>query len=453
MCAEEFEIPRGVSTVADVLERNGFEAWLVGGCVRDHLLGRQPKDYDITTSASVERTIAAFEGFRVIETGVKHGTVTVISDDMPVEVTTFRVDGGYSDGRHPDSVTFTSDIREDLSRRDFTINAIAYSPVRGYTDLFGGGSDLEARIIRCVGDPEKRFREDALRILRALRFASVLGFEIEPGTSRAIHECRGLLSMIALERVTQELFGILCGDNAADVMRKYPDVIERILPPCGAMVGFEQHNPRHAYDVWEHTLRVVQACPKERGLRLAALLHDIGKPGCFSLGEDGTGHFYGHAARGAEIAGEIFSDRLRTDKRTSERVISLVAIHDEPLPPDRKIIRRRLSKYGEELLRQLIVFRKADLIGQSPRVPEQTLKELDDADRILDDLVGENACVTLRSLSIKGGDLMAMGIPNGRVIGDILSHLLAEVCDEELENTPDALGARALELYKETQHQ
>ncbi len=442
----EFVIPQGVRTVADILERGGFEAWLVGGCVRDHLLGRLPKDYDIATNASVHQTIAAFDGFRVIETGVKHGTVTILSDGMPIEVTTFRIDGSYSDGRHPDNVSFTPDIREDLSRRDFTINAIAYSPERGYTDLFGGVNDLDARIIRCVGDPSKRFHEDALRILRALRFASVLGFEIEPETARAVHECRGLLSRIALERITQELFGILCGDKAADVLRAFPDVIEQILPPCGEMVGFEQHNPHHDCDVWEHTLRVVDACPKERVLRLAALLHDVGKPGCFTKDENGVGHFYGHAARGGEIAQGIFRECLRTDKQTSEQVIALVASHDEPLPPERKIIRRRLAKYGEELLRQLIALNRADMMGQATR---ERLPELDEAESILDSLVEENACISMKSLAVKGGDLMSMGIPKGPLIGRILTALLSEVCSERLENTPDALRERAMQLYQQ----
>lgn len=448
-----FEIPDGVRNILDVLEEKGFEAWLVGGCVRDHLMERRPKDYDVTTSAAVEQTIAAFEGFRVIETGVKHGTVTVLSEGMPVEVTTFRVDGIYTDGRHPDSVSFSDDIREDLGRRDFTVNAMVYSPRRGFLDLFGGEDDLRAGIIRCVGDPATRFDEDALRILRALRFASVLGFEIEPATAKAIHEGKELLSRIAVERITQELFGLLCGKNAADVLRSFPDVIAQVIPPCEAMFGFEQRNPHHDSDVWEHTIRVVAAAPPDRVLRLAALLHDIGKPHCFTVDAEGVGHFHGHASVSERIAEEIFAHYIRTDKRTSANVTLLVGSHDEKLIPDRKIMRRRLSKYGEETLRQLIALQRADLAGQSAEASAQPARELDEAEAILNELAVENACVTLQSLAVKGGDLMAMGVPMGPLIGQILNRLLAEVCGETLENTSDALLQRASQLADELQKQ
>lgn len=447
----DFEIPCGVRKILDVLEEKGFGAWLVGGCVRDHLMGRQPKDYDVATSAAVEQTIAAFEGFRVIETGVKHGTVTVLSEGMPVEVTTYRIDGCYSDGRHPDSVVFSDDIRQDLSRRDFTVNAMAYSPQRGFLDLFGGRNDLRSGVIRCVGDPSTRFGEDALRILRAMRFSSVLEFEIEPATGKAIHEGKELLSRIAVERITQELLGILSGKGAAEVLRSFSDVMAQVIPPCGAMFGFEQRNPHHDYDVWEHTVRVVSAAPPDRVLRLAALLHDIGKPECFTVDRNGVGHFYGHAAVSERIAREVFSKYIRTDRRTSDEVTLLVGHHDEQLIPDRKIIRRRLSKYGEETLRRLIALQKADCAGQSERSKESA-GALDETEAILNELAGENACVTLQGLAIKGGDLMAMGIPKGPLVGRILNALLAEVCAETLPNTSDGLRRRAAELYDELNH-
>ena len=446
---EQFEIPHGVGRVLDVLRNAGFEGWLVGGCVRDRLMGRTPKDFDVATDAPAGMVAAAFAGFRVIETGLKHGTVTVLSDGMPVEVTTFRVDGAYSDGRHPDSVTFTSDIRDDLSRRDFTVNAMAYSPARGFLDEFGGRNDLRDKVIRCVGNPDRRFGEDALRILRALRFASRLGFSIEPATADAIHRGRGLLRQIAVERITQELFGILCGGNAGDVMREYSDVMEQIIPPLGRTFGFEQHNPHHDCDVWEHTLRVVDAAPPERVLRLAALLHDIGKPDCFSSGADGTGHFYGHAARSRALAEGIFEQYLRVDNHTKERVLLLVERHDERLTPDRRLLRRRLAKYGEEAVRQLIALDRADLRGQARALACDREKELDETLKMLDELTAENACLHLRDLAINGGDLMAMGIPKGPMIGTILSRLLSEVCDEKLSNTREALFSRAAQLKEQ----
>ena len=443
------DIPAGALRVLETLENAGYEAWLVGGCVRDSLMGEYPKDYDVTTNASAADVEAAFEGFRVIETGIKHGTVTVISEGMPIEVTTYRVDGRYSDGRHPDSVSFSSDIREDLSRRDFTVNAMAYSPRRGFLDLFGGMSDLRSGMIRCVGAPERRFGEDALRILRALRFASVLGFAIEPETARAIHLCRQSLGKIAAERITQETLKLLCGVNAGSVLRSYCDVIAVIIPPCSGMFGFEQRNPHHDSDVWEHTVRVVESAPPDRILRLAALLHDIGKPGCFSADEKGVGHFYGHAARSEEIARLIFSDYLRVDRRTEDRVLFLVAHHDEHIIPDRRFLRRRLARYGEEPLRQLLALERADIRGQAAALCADRLAALDEAESILDGLVGESACLSLRSLEINGGGLMAMGIPKGPMIGKVLNKLLDEVCDESLVNSADALKNRAAEIFHE----
>ena len=443
---ELFNIPPGVLNVLSVLNSAGFEAWLVGGCVRDHLMGLPPKDFDVATNATTDRVIEAFAGFRVIETGIKHGTVTVISDRIPVEVTTYRVDGDYSDGRHPDSVEFTSDIRDDLSRRDFTINAMAYSPSEDYLDLFGGVDDLKDKIIRCVGEPDKRFGEDALRILRALRFASRLGFAIEPATAQSIHRCRGMLGKIAVERITQELFGLLCGQFAGSVMLEFSDVMAQIIPPLGKTFGFEQHNPHHDSDVWEHTLRVVDSSSPEKIPRLGALLHDVGKPECFSTDSSGIGHFYGHAAKSREIAEDIFQKHIRTDNRTKERVLFLVEHHGDKIIPDRKLLRRWLSKYGEEALRQLFDLCRADLAGQERAGADGNIALLDEAQEIFQELCEENLCLSLRDLAINGGELMAMGIPKGAEIGRILNTLLSEVCDEKLENSHDALRQRAAEL-------
>ena len=442
-------IPAPVADVLAHLENAGFEAYLVGGCVRDWLMGVPPKDYDVTTNALVVETQEVFRDFHVIETGLRHGTVTVVAAGCPVEVTTYRVDGSYSDGRHPDSVTFTSRLHDDLSRRDFTVNALAYSPARGFVDAFGGTDDLERKIIRCVGNPDKRFGEDALRILRALRFASVLGFSVDGQTAESLHRNRFLLEKIAKERVTAELLKLLCGEGAERVLREFSDVIAVVLPQITPMFGFAQHNPHHTYDVWEHTLRVVAAVPPDRGLRLAALLHDIGKPHCFTLDGQGVGHFYGHAEAGEMLAREISENCLRLDKVTAERVTMLVRYHDEPIEPSRKLVRRRLMKHGETALRDLMTLHRADIAGQSPETSPDKVRKLDEAEQILDELTAEYACVTVGDLRIRGSDLTDSGIAQGRIIGEILRTLLREVAEETLANEPETLRQRALEIYSD----
>lgn len=450
----DMPIPESAGKVLQKLKEGGFEGFLVGGCVRDNLLGKVPKDYDVTTNARVAQTKALFEGeegFRVIETGVQHGTVTVLSHGVPIEVTTYRVDGVYSDGRRPDSVTFSDGIEDDLSRRDFTINAIAYAPAVGFVDLFGGKEDLERGLIRCVGEPDKRFDEDALRILRALRFASVLGFAIEEATAESIHRKKALLGRLAKERVTAELFGLLGGEHAAEVLREYGDVAAEVLPPVAAMFGFAQDNPYHIYDVWEHTLHVIDNVPPDRILRLAALLHDVGKPCCKTVDGSGIGHFYGHGESGAAICREIFQNYLRTDKKTAERVTLLVQHHDEPIEPIRKVVHRRLAKYGEETLRQLLALHRADVRGQSPAYLGR-LADLDEAERLLDELLAENVCMKINDLRINGNDLMEIGFERGRPLGETLHRLLDEVCEGRVRNEKAALRKRASELLKETHH-
>ena len=295
----DWVLPAQVNTALARLHDAGYEAYIVGGCVRDRIMGREPKDYDITTSALPEQTAAVFAGERIIETGMKHGTVTVLLDGEPLEITTFRIDGTYSDSRHPDAVTFTPSLREDLARRDFTMNAMAYSSETGLVDPFGGQADIAAKYIRCVGDPDLRFREDALRILRALRFSSVLGFPIEPETDGAARYLCLLLKKISAERVFSELKQLLCGPDVRRVLLDYAGVLGAVLPEILPMQGFDQRNPHHCYDILEHTAAAVEAMPPEPALRLAALLHDVGKPECFFTDEDGVGHFYGHPKAGA----------------------------------------------------------------------------------------------------------------------------------------------------------
>lgn len=457
MCMENFSgveipVPDCAMKVLNTLNRSGYESYIVGGCVRDFVMGNKPKDYDITTNATVAETEAVFAEYNVIETGARHGTVTIISDGVPIEVTTYRVDGTYSDGRRPDNVTFSSNIEEDLSRRDFTVNAIAYSPRDGFVDIFGGGEDICRRIIKCVGEPDKRFGEDALRILRALRFSAILGFSIDPDTADSIHRNKNLLGRIAVERITSEFFKLICGKNAVTVLREYSDVAAEILPPLSGMFGFQQDNPNHIYDVWEHTLHVFESVPPTIVLRMAALLHDIGKPYCKTTDKNGIGHFYGHADISEKISREIFEKYLRTDKNTSERIITLVKNHDEPCTPTRKIVRRRLVKYGEDTLRQLLVLSRGDAMGQAPDFIGR-LDEIDKAERILDELLSEQTCLSVKDLAVNGRDLMEIGVSQGRIMGEILNALLNDVSDELIENKRDVLIIKAKELYNDKLNQ
>ena len=324
---EAFAIPSYARTALDRLTAAGHEAWLVGGCVRDLLLGRTPGDYDITTAALPEETEGVFAGEQLIETGLRHGTVTVVLEGCPLEITTYRVDGTYADARHPDQVTFTRSLREDAARRDFTVNAMAYHPDRGLWDGFGGRADLEKGLLRCVGDPETRFREDALRILRAVRFASVLGFTLEPATAEAARRTAPLLGQIAPERLSAELTKLLCGPGAGTVLGEYPDILGALIPELGPMVGFDQRNLHHCHDLLTHTAAAVDNIPPDPALRLAMLLHDVGKPETFSLGEDGQGHFYGHAKRSVELADAILR-RLRYPNHLREKAVTLIRFHD-----------------------------------------------------------------------------------------------------------------------------
>lgn len=426
-------IPAGADFILRRLMENGFDAYVVGGCVRDSLLGLFPHDWDICTSARPEQMQAVFADCRVIETGLKHGTLTVLRDRIPYEVTTFRVDGGYTDHRHPDSVSFVSNVVDDLARRDFTVNAMAWNPQTGLVDAFHGQEDLRAGIIRAVGDPKTRFTEDALRILRALRFASVYAFRIDDATSQAAHDLRHTLTDVAAERIRVELAKLLCGQGAADILRAYPDVVFVLLPQLRAMHGFDQHNPHHRYDVWEHTLRALPHIPPTETLRLAILLHDSGKPDCFTLDEAGIGHMHGHAERSAEIADEVLSS-LRVDNATRERVTLLVRSHSLSVSPDPKLLRRRLNQLGEEALRELLLLQRADQLGKGTISPEEIKAEYRTVVAALDALMATSPCFTLKSLAVSGRDLMAAGLPKGHIVGQALAYLLDEVMAERLPN-------------------
>ena len=431
-------LPEGAAFILERLGSRGHAAYVVGGCVRDALMGLEPKDFDICTDALPEQMQAIFSDCRVVETGLKHGTLTVLHHHIPYEVTTFRVDGAYSDHRHPDGVTFVSDVTADLARRDFTVNAMAWNPQTGLVDAFGGQEDIKRKLIRCVGDPETRFGEDALRILRALRFASVYGFAIEERTAAAIHALRDTLHDVAAERIRIELAKLLCGQAAETILREYCDVIYTLMPELEKMHNFDQRTPYHRWDVWEHTIRALSAAPASEVLRLTMLLHDSGKPDAFTLDQNGVGHAHGHPKRSQEIARDILT-RLRVDNATLDRVLLLVANHDYPLTPDRRILLRRLNKFGEEVLRQLIEVHRADGLGKgtvSPEIIEDWTRTML---RSLDAVLAENPCFSLKDLAVNGSDLIAIGIPKGRAVGQCLQTLLEHVIDGKLPNDRNAL--------------
>lgn len=430
-------IPCGAEHIIRTLETNGHSAYVVGGCVRDAILGTNPHDWDICTSATTDQVMACFEGHRVIETGLLHGTVTIFVSHAPYEVTTFRVDGPYSDYRRPDAVEFTTSLEADLSRRDFTINAMAYSPGTGLIDPFSGVADIKTKTIRCVGDADKRFREDALRIMRALRFASVLGFSIDGKTSDALLRNKGLLQNIAAERIALELSGLLTGGSAGEVLLCNVPVIEEVIPEITDMIGFEQNTPYHHLDVWRHTVESVTNSPAETTLRLTMLLHDIAKPQCYTQ-TGSVGHFYGHPQASSTMARRILS-RLRYDKRTIDMVTQLIMYHDADTSPEKKHILRWLSRIGEEQYRRLLAVKKADAAAQSEGHREKALSKYNEILLVLDQIIGERLCFSLKDLAVTGRDLVALGVPEGPEVGAMLKRLLNMVIDEEVDNDKEQL--------------
>lgn len=425
-------LPRYVALALEELNNHGFDAYVVGGCVRDTLLEREPNDWDITTDALPQQIIEVFSANRVIPTGIQHGTVTVLIDGHPLEITTYRIDGEYRDNRHPDSVTFTRSLREDLFRRDFTINALAYHPKKGLIDHFSGLADLDKQQIVCVGDPEKSFTEDALRILRALRFSAQLGFPIEKMTAKAIHRLAPLLRRIAVERTQCELLKLLCGKYVRDVMLSFSDVIGIILPEITPTFGLEQVNPYHFLSVYEHTVETVAAIAPTPVLRLTMLFHDSGKPACYTRDENGIDHFTGHAAVSAAIAEQALS-RLRFDRATIDAVKKLVLHHDDDLLPTDYPLKRVLNRLGPEHSLDLVEIQKADVRGQHPDKLDR-LKSLDGIAARMRELINENACFSLKALAVNGSDLTAIGYSNDRRLGDMLNTLLEQVMSDKLPN-------------------
>lgn len=442
----DITLPTPVARALSVLEACGYEGYTVGGCVRDSLLGRAPNDWDITTNATPEEMKVCFKDFRVIETGIRHGTLTVIVDGMQLEITTYRNDGEYLDNRHPVQVTFSKNIEDDLSRRDFTVNAMAYHPQKGFVDLFGGREDLQNRIIRAVGDAKTRFEEDGLRILRAIRFAAVLDFDIAEDTAKAVHACKNLLSGIAAERIREELCKLICGRGAVRILREYIDVISVFLPELARCVGFEQNTKYHCYDVFEHTLQALALCEDcDLVTRLGILLHDIGKPLCYTEDEQG-GHFKGHAPVGVEITKEVLS-RLRFDNETIRRMELLVEWHDIPLSAEKKRVKRLLQKLSDADILRLLEIKRCDRLAHAPDFREMP-PDLALIPSVMEEIRAEDACLSLRTLAIGGDDLMALGVPEGKQIGELLHALLDDVIEERLPNEKEALLQAAKERMK-----
>ena len=424
-------IPNSVLELINKLEEAGYETWVVGGCVRDHLMGIAPHDYDCCTAAAPEQMQAIFADRQLVLAGLKHGTVGVVTDSGVVEITTFRTEGGYLDSRHPDWVRFVRDVKEDLARRDFTVNAMAYSPRRGLCDPFGGQADLKNKLLRAVGDPVRRFREDALRILRGLRFAARFGFEIEEQTRAAMHTEIAGLDSLARERVLTELEGFLLSARAKDILDG-AELLLRVIPELEPQLGFDQKNPHHEHDIFTHTAMVVERAPKDPVMRMTALLHDVGKVAAFSLDDKGVGHFYGHAKVGAEMADAILR-RLKASNALRDEVVWLIAHHMDRFPCDEKSARRCLSRNGLLRMERLTMMQMADFGG---KVDEG---DLDEWLRLLREVDQKEGILTLKTLAIRGNDLMPLGIPRGRRVGEILNRLLSLVLAGELPNERDAL--------------
>ncbi len=432
------QLPLFVENVIRRFNQSGLECYAVGGCVRDSLLGFQPTDWDLCTNATPKTVMNVFADVPCIPTGLQHGTVTLLIDGHPLEITTYRTETAYSDSRHPDAVHFVSSLREDLARRDFTVNAMAYHPDEGVIDLFDGQRDIQAKVLRCVGMATERFHEDALRILRCLRFASCLGFSIESKTAYAlVKEAQGL-TFVAAERIREELNRLLLGKNAVSVLKEFSSVIGIVIPELKEAVGFQQHNPYHDKDVYEHSIVAVGSTEPKLTVRLALLLHDIGKPRTFSIDENGCGHFYSHAAVSEEMAACIL-ERLHYDRQTTRRVLTLIRYHDVVLDKTASCVKRWLNRLGEVCFRELLWVKEGDCRAQTESIIESRLADLSEISALLEQVMKEQACFSLKDLAVNGHDLLAIGIPAGKQIGEWLAWLLEQVIDGVLPNEREYL--------------
>ncbi|EOS50509.1 hypothetical protein C809_01360 [Lachnospiraceae bacterium MD335] len=443
----QINLPGKVKQIITELEAAGYEAYAVGGCVRDSILGKTPDDWDITTSASPMQTKAVFR--RTIDTGIAHGTVTVMLDREGFEVTTYRIDGEYEDSRHPKEVTFTASLAEDLKRRDFTINAMAYNDRDGLVDLFGGMDDLEKRTVRCVGNARERFTEDALRMMRAVRFSAQLGFSIDTDTEHAIMELAPNLKNISSERIRTELVKLLMSPHPDEIRKAYDlGITAIVLPELDSAFETPQNNPHHMYTVGEHLMHCLMHTRADRCLRIAALLHDIGKPASKTTDTDGIDHFHGHVEIGEQMAGEILR-RLKFDNDTITRVKTYIRHHDDQIDPNPRAVRRSAGRIGEDYFNGVLELKRADCLAQSMYMREEKLDGLDRVEALYQEILESRQCISLKDLAISGKDLIAAGVPQGRKIGEILSKLLEEVLEEPARNTHENLLERTKTLMSE----
>lgn len=433
----KINMPEAVKDIIHTLQNEGYEAYAVGGCVRDSILGREPNDWDITTSASPEEVKALFR--RTIDTGIEHGTVTIMVDKEGYEVTTYRIDGKYEDGRHPSEVTFTRELKEDLLRRDFTINAMAYNDEEGLVDIFGGVEDIRNKVIRCVGDPLARFSEDALRLMRAIRFAAQLGYTIEENTREAIRVIAPNLAKISAERIQAELIKIMVSPNPGMMREAYKLGLTKIfMPEFDLAMETEQVNPHHLYTVGEHSMVSVEKVKADKVLRLAMLMHDFGKPHCITTDEKGINHFYGHPEKSEEIAGAIMH-RLKFDNDTLRKVCILIRCHDERIVPGVKYMRRAVARIGEDAFPALFDVQEADILAQSEYKKEEKLAAVEANRRDYEEMIAEKQCVSIADLAVTGKDLIACGMKPGKEIGQVLNAMLKDVIEEPEHNNKEYL--------------
>lgn len=421
-------LPERVDRIITILQKHGYEAYAVGGCVRDSVLGRKPMDWDITTSAMPQETKALFH--RTFDTGIEHGTVTVMMGDEGFEVTTYRIDGEYEDCRHPKEVTFTRNLKDDLLRRDFTINAMAYNEMDGLVDIFGGIRDIQANVIRCVGNAKERFSEDALRILRGLRFAAQLGFRIEEGTRQGMRELASTLEKISAERIQAELVKLVTSERPELLRDAYELGITRVfLPEFDRIMVTGQETPHHMYSVGEHTLHAMKNIRADKALRLTMLLHDMGKPALKTVDDEGVAHFKRHAAESQVIAKDVLK-RLKFDNDTQSKVTRLVCCHDYRMPATAKNVRRAMNQIGEDLFPYYMEVRRADVLAQSMYMRDEKIKNLDDIEILYQEIVQANQCVSLKDLAVSGRDLIGLGMKPGKEIGACLDRLLEQVIEK-----------------------
>lgn len=433
----EIKVPEEAIQILKTINEAGFDAYVVGGCVRDSLLGKEPNDWDITTSAMPQQVKKLFK--RTIDTGIKHGTVTILMKEDQYEVTTYRIDGEYLDGRHPENVTFTNLLSEDLRRRDFTINAMAYHPKTGLVDLYNGVDDLEKKIVRCVGSAVERFSEDALRMMRAIRFAAQLGFSIEDETFAAIKKLSPTLEKISGERIREEMLKLLVSDNPMFFKKFYETGLTAVfMPEFDKAMETEQNHPHHMYSVGEHILHSIDNIEREKVLRLAMLFHDIAKPVVLTVGDDGITHFYGHPDVSAEMAKKIM-DRLKFDNATMDKVCRLAKYHDRNIEVDEKSVRRSINKIGNDIFPELIKVRYADIKAQSDYLRQEKLDKNAGVNELYEKILASSQCFTLKDLAVTGKDIIAHGVLPGPGIGDILDKMLDDVLDNPEHNDKEYL--------------